>query len=94
MVCWHRLPVVAATEDRDRDRGPEVSSREINELIWTAFTDSDFCARLLNGQRHEMLAAANLTRAEQQAALTAEADTLAAFARIFSMSEKHKTLMP
>jgi len=55
-------------------------TRTIDELVWTALTDLDFCARLLNGQRREVLAATNLTEAERRAVLAVKANTLDAFA--------------
>lgn len=57
-----------------------MSTRTIDELIWTALTDPAFRQRLLNGQRREVLAALDLTEAEQQAMLAVEADTLETFA--------------
>jgi hypothetical protein len=72
-----------------------MATREIDKLIWTALTDLDFCAQLLNGKRHEVLASVNLTEVEQQqAALAVEANTLAAFASAFCIPEAYKTLMP
>jgi len=58
-----------------------MSTRAIDELIWTALTDPTFRKHLLNGQRREVLTTLNLTEAEQQAVLTVEADTLETFAR-------------
>ncbi len=55
-------------------------TRRIDELIWIALTDSVFRERLLNGQRHEVLATLSLTEVEQQAALAVKANTLETFA--------------
>jgi len=55
-------------------------TRKIDELIWTALTDSAFRKRLLNGQRREVLDTLSLTEAERQAVLAVKADTLEAFA--------------
>ena len=55
-------------------------TRKIDELVWTALTDSTFCKRLLNGSRREVLAAHSLTEVERQAVLAVQADTLEAFA--------------
>ena len=55
-------------------------TRKIDELVWTALTDSDFRARLLNGQRRQVLTTLGLTEAERQAVLAVKADTLEAFA--------------
>ena len=55
-------------------------TRRIDELVWTALTDSSFRKRLLNGQRREVLEALGLTEAEQQALMAVKADTLEAFA--------------
>ncbi|MFQ6100191.1 MAG: hypothetical protein ACE5OS_03000 [Anaerolineae bacterium] len=55
-------------------------TRKIDELVWMALTDTAFRERLLNGQRHEVLAALSLTEAERRAVLAVKADTLEAFA--------------
>lgn len=55
-------------------------TRGIDELIWSAFTDSAFCERLLNGYRREVVAALSLTEAERRAVLAVQAETLEAFA--------------
>lgn len=55
-------------------------TRKIDELVWTALTDSAFREELLNGHRPEILAALGLTDAERQALLAAKADTLESFA--------------
>jgi len=55
-------------------------TRRIDELIWIAFTDPNFSARLLNGQRREMLTTVNLTETEQKTVLAVQADSLEAFA--------------
>ncbi len=54
--------------------------RGVDELIWTALTDSTFRERLLNGHRHEVVASLSLTEAERQAVLAVKADTLDDFA--------------
>lgn len=55
-------------------------TRGIDELIWTALTDSAFRERLLNGHRREALDTLSLTEVERQAVLAVEADTLDSFA--------------
>jgi hypothetical protein len=55
-------------------------TNRIDRLVWEAFTNPDFRARLLNGQRREVLKAFNLTEAEWQTVLAVEADTLESFA--------------
>ena len=55
-------------------------TRRIDELVWTALTDSSFRKRLLNGQRREVLETLGLTEAERQAVMAVKADTLEAFA--------------
>ena len=55
-------------------------TRTLDELVWTALTDSTFRERLLNGQRREVLATLDLTEAERQAMMAIEANTLEAFA--------------
>lgn len=55
-------------------------TRKIDELVWRAFTDSDFSSRLLNGQRREMLTATSLTEEERRAVLAVKADSLETFA--------------
>jgi len=57
-----------------------MTTRQIDELIWRAFTDSGFRERLLNGQRREALGAFGLSAAEQQVVMTVKADTLESFA--------------
>jgi hypothetical protein len=66
-------------------------TRTIDELVWAALTDLDFCARLLNGQRREVLATTNLTKTEQQTVLAVKADTLDAFASALCMPEIYGT---
>jgi len=56
-------------------------SREINELTWRAFTDASFCEGLLNGCRREIVSTLDLTDAEREAVLNAQADTLEDFCR-------------
>ena len=55
-------------------------THRIDELIWTALTDSVFREGLLNGHRRELVAGFNLTEAESKAVLSVKADTLEAFA--------------
>lgn len=55
-------------------------TRTIDELIWTALTDSEFCERLLNGHRREILESLGLSEVERQAVLAVSANTLEAFA--------------
>ena len=55
-------------------------TRKIDELVWLALTDPDFRARLLKGQRREVLTAVNLTETEKQAVMAVKADTLESFA--------------
>ena len=55
-------------------------TRKMDELIWTALTDSVFREDLLNGHRRELVAGFNLTEAEREAVLSVRADTLEAFA--------------
>jgi hypothetical protein len=55
-------------------------TKRIDRLVWEAFTDPDLRARLLNGQRREVLNAFNLTETERQTVLAVKADTLEAFA--------------
>jgi len=57
-----------------------MTTRQIDELIWRAFTDSVFRERLLNGQRREALGTFDLTAEEQQVVLAVQADTLESFA--------------
>lgn len=55
-------------------------TREIDELIWRAFTDASFREGLLNGRRRELVDDLDLTGAEREAVLSVEADSLEAFA--------------
>ncbi len=55
-------------------------TRRIDELVWTALTDSAFRESLLKDRRREILTALNLTELERQAVLTVKAETLEAFA--------------
>jgi hypothetical protein len=57
-----------------------VPTRKIDELVWTALTDSIFRERLLDGHRREVVAALSLTEAEREAVLAVKADTLDDFA--------------
>jgi hypothetical protein len=54
--------------------------RNIDALIWRAFTDAAFRKGLLNGSRPELVKAMNLTAEEREAVLAVEADSLEAFA--------------
>ncbi len=68
-------------------------TRTIDELVWTALTDLDFCARLLNGQRREVLDTADLTEVERQAVLAVKAHTLDAFAGALCTPEIYESSM-
>jgi hypothetical protein len=52
----------------------------IDKLIWKALTDTAFCEGIFNGRRREMVDALDLTRAEREAVLAVQADTLEEFA--------------
>jgi hypothetical protein len=54
--------------------------RNIDALIWRAFTDASFRKGLLNGSRVELVNAMDLTAEEREAVLAVEADSLEAFA--------------
>lgn len=54
--------------------------RNIDALIWRAFTDAAFRKGLLNGSRPELVEAMDLTAEEKQAVLAVEANSLEAFA--------------
>ena len=54
--------------------------RNIDALIWRAFTDAGFRKGLLNGGRPELVDAMDLTAEEKEAVLSVEADSLEAFA--------------
>ena len=54
--------------------------RNIDALIWRAFTDAGFRKGLLNGGRPELVDAMGLTAEEKEAVLAVEADSLEAFA--------------
>lgn len=54
--------------------------RNIDALIWRAFTDASFGRGLLNGSRPELVDAMDLTAEEKAAILAVEADSLEAFA--------------
>jgi len=56
-------------------------TRTIDELMWTALTNTTFREHLLNGQRREVLATVNLTEAERRAVLAVKAETLETFAK-------------
>jgi hypothetical protein len=48
--------------------------RNIDALIWRAFTDAAFRKGLLNGSRPELVKAMNLTAEELEAVLAVETD--------------------
>lgn len=54
--------------------------RNIDALIWRAFTDTGFRKGLLNGSRPELVDALELTAEERAAVLAVEADSLEGFA--------------
>jgi len=54
--------------------------RNIDALIWRAFTDAAFRKGLLNGSRPELVDGMDLTAEEKEAVLAVEADSLEAFA--------------
>jgi len=54
--------------------------RNIDALIWRAFTDAAFRKGLLNGSRPELVDAMDLTAEEKEAVLSVEADSLEALA--------------
>ena len=54
--------------------------RNIDALIWRAFTDGAFRKGLLNGSRPELVDTVELTAEEKEAVLAVEADSLEAFA--------------
>lgn len=54
--------------------------RNIDALIWRAFTDAGFRKGLLNGSRLELVDTLELTVEEKEAILSVEADSLEAFA--------------
>jgi hypothetical protein len=53
---------------------------KIDELIWRALVDADFCAGLLNGRRQELVDGLGLSDEDRRAVLAVQADTLEAFA--------------
>jgi hypothetical protein len=55
-------------------------TRKMDELVWKALTDSEFSGRLLTGGRGDVLAGLGLSKAEQEAVLSARADTVEALA--------------
>ena len=68
-------------------------TNRIDKLVWEAFTDPSFRARLLNGKRREVLHAFNLTETERQTVLAVEADTLESFAEaLCQLSEPMRSL--
>jgi len=54
--------------------------KNIDALIWRAFTDAAFRKGLLNGGRSELVDAMDLTAEERDVLLAVEADSLEAFA--------------
>lgn len=63
-----------------RDRGGDMSTHRIDELVWMALTDASFREGLLNGQRRDVLEAYGLTEEERQVILAVNADSVEAFA--------------
>ena len=59
-----------------------MDTRNIDKLMWKALFDGEFRERLLNGQRHQILATFDLrlTDAEMQNVLAIQANTLDVFA--------------
>ena len=55
-------------------------TRKIDELVWMAFTDSEFRGALFQGASGDVLAGLGLTQAEQEAVQSARADTVEALA--------------
>lgn len=53
---------------------------ELQLLVGTALTDSDFCDTLLNGERHVLLAKFDLTEEEQHIIQTIRANSIEEFA--------------
>jgi hypothetical protein len=53
----------------------------LEHIVATAVTDSSFRARLLNGDRHRVIAAFDLAQEERDAILAIQADTLEVFAQ-------------
>ena len=66
--------------------------RNIDALIWRAFTDAAFRKGLLNGSRPELVNAMDLTPEERAAVLAVEADSLEAFAGALCQSYSEATL--
>ncbi len=56
-------------------------SRRINELAWQAYIDTPFCEGLFSDYRREIVAALDLTEAEREVVLNAQADTLKDFCK-------------
>lgn len=54
--------------------------RNIDALVWRAFTDAGFRKGLLNGSRSDLVDALDLTADEKEAVLAVEADSLEGFA--------------
>jgi hypothetical protein len=55
-------------------------TRKMDELVWKAFTDSEFSGRLFRGASGEALAGLGLSKAEQEAVLSVRADSVEALA--------------
>jgi hypothetical protein len=55
-------------------------ARKIDELIWKALTNANFRDGLLNGRRHEILDAWDLTERERETMMAVRASTLEDFA--------------
>jgi len=54
--------------------------RNIDALIWRAFTDCTFRQGLMDDRRQELVETLGLTEEEREAVLAVEADSLEAFA--------------
>jgi hypothetical protein len=66
--------------------------RNIDALIWRAFTDAAFRNGLLNGSRSDLVNAMDLTAEEREVVLAVEADSLEAFAGALCQSCSESSL--
>lgn len=57
-----------------------MSQISLHTLVGTALTDRQFCHDLLNGKRRTLLTQFDLTKEEQEAILSIQAETLQEFA--------------
>lgn len=57
-----------------------MANMELHVLIGTALTDRDFCDKLLNGERHLLLATFDLTEEEQLMLQAIQASSIEEFA--------------